>query len=132
MHFLDPRIYNRGLMWYLYSGFVSVQLYSVINVLYNNSVSFSALFFSVIVFIIWTLLPVSAYGIAKLCGRTSNFKPWVLIVLGVFIGLSEKFVFHLGLFGKDEFALGMLAVFVICFALAYVPNDKVFASFSKT
>ncbi len=118
-------------MWYLYAGFVSVQLYNALKVLLFTSASASAIFFSVIVFIIWTVLPVSAYAIAKLCGGRSNYKPWVLIVLGAAIALIEKLIFHLGLFGKDEFALGMGFAAILFFILAYSPNNKGFTSFSK-
>lgn len=52
-------------MLYLYLGYVVTQLYAIAEVFSKNTMAPSALLFSLVVFVIWSFIPVLAYLLAK-------------------------------------------------------------------
>ena len=82
------------LFLYLYLGYFLVKLYSVIGVLSQEKIALSALFFSIVVFFIWSFIPVLAYLFAKLIGAKGRSSAKMLFVIGASAALLENALFY--------------------------------------
>ncbi len=110
----------------LYLGYLIFQLYLVIGLFFKVSISASAVFFSVIVFLIWTFLPLAGYLIAKLLGARGTATNRVLFCFGLTIGALEQAWFYFNITSQEQGNLSTFIVFVLFFCVAYIslPTDK--------
>ncbi len=104
---------------YLYLGYFLVKLYSVANVLFRENLVFSALFFSIIVFFIWSFIPVLGYLFAKLIGAKGQSSTKILLIIGAGVGLLENALFYFNILTPYQGDIGMLIVTGLFFITAY-------------
>lgn len=104
----------------LYYGYLVFQLYLVVGLFYKVSISASAVFFSVIVFIIWTFLPVLGYGLAKLMKAKGQASHKALFFIGLSIGLLEQSWFYFNITIRDQSNISTLLVFMLFFISAFI------------
>lgn len=103
-------------MLYLYLGYLLGQSYTAVQVMYHAQISFMALIFSIIVFLIWTFFPVLPYGAAKLMGARNKHNGFLLFAVGVSVSLLEKLLAYSGLLDTQE-AYPAMAMAGVCFFL---------------
>jgi len=111
-------------MWYLYLGYIFAQSYAVIEKLIVANISPLAMFFSVVVFFIWSTFPVAGYLLAKICRAEGNLNRKVLLVCGFALGFVENILFHFNLLTYGQQTLGTFIVFCLSFSLAYISLNK--------
>jgi len=107
------------LFLYLYLGYFLVKLYSVVGVLSQQKVALSALFFSIVVFFVWSFIPVLAYLLAKLIGAKGRSSARVLFVIGASAALLENALFYYNVLTPYQGDRGTLIVMGIFFITAY-------------
>jgi len=107
------------LFLYLYLGYSLVKLYSVANVLSQQSLAFSALLFSIVVFFIWSFIPVLGYLFAKLIGAKGQSSAIALLAIGIGAGLLENALFYFKLLSPYQGDMGTLIVMGLFFITAY-------------
>jgi len=107
------------LFLYLYLGYSLVKLYSVAHVLFQQSLALSALLFSIIVFFIWSFIPVLGYLIARLIGAKGQSSALALFIIGMGAGLLENFLFYFKLLTPYQGDMGTLMVMGLFFITAY-------------
>ncbi len=107
------------LFLYLYLGYFLVKLYSVVGVLSQQKLAFSALFFSIVVFFVWSFIPVLAYLFAKLIGAKGRSSAKVLFVIGASAALLENALFYFNVLTPYQGDRGTLIVMGIFFITAY-------------
>lgn len=105
---------------YLYLGYLFIQLYGIINVFNRNSIATSAIIFSILVFIIWSFLPMIGYIIAKLTGANGKVSKYVLFIYGFVVGLLENSLFYFDLLTKEQNLIGTFMVIFLFFVIAYI------------
>lgn len=108
----------------LYFGYLVVQTYGIIDVFLKNTIAPSAAFFSIIVFLIWSFIPLLGYALAKACGaKTAITKP-VLFLLGCGVALFENSWFYFDWLIKGEDLISTVLVFLLFFIIAYLPFSQ--------
>jgi len=107
------------LFLYLYLGYFLVKFYSVVGVLSQEKIALSAIFFSIVVFFIWSFIPVLAYLFAKLIGAKGRSSAKVLFVVGTSAALLENALFYFNVLTPYQGDLGTLIVMGIFFITAY-------------
>ncbi len=111
-------------MLYLYLGYVVTQFYSIIDVFLKNSVAPSAIFFSLVVFVIWSFIPVLGYPLAKAIGAKGYADKIPLVFAGIVIALIENGLTYFSLISDKQYNIGTAIVFLLFFMLAYLPINK--------
>jgi len=111
-------------MLYLYLGYILAQSYAVIEKLILSNIAPLAMFFSVVVFIIWSVFPVLGYLLAKICKAKGNLNNKTFLVCGLALGAVENVLFHFNILSYGQESVGTLIVFCLSFALAYVSLKK--------
>lgn len=107
-------------MLYLYLGYVLAQLYAVIEKLLTESISPVAMFFSIVVFIIWSTFPVAGYLLAKAFKAKGNLNKKALLASGFALGFVENILFHFNILPYGWESAGTFIVFGLSFGLAFV------------
>ena len=107
------------LFLYLYLGYSLVKLYSVTNTLLNQSLSIPALIFSIVVFLVWSFIPVLGYLLAKLMGAKGQSSAKVLMIIGIGAGLLENGLFYYQILMPYQGDIGTIIVMGIFFITAY-------------
>jgi len=107
------------LFLYLYLGYFLVKLYSVVGVLSQEKIALSALIFSIIVFFIWSFIPVLAYLFAKLIGAKGRSSAKVLFIIGASTALVENALFYFNILTPYQGDQGMLIVMCVFFITPY-------------
>lgn len=111
-------------MLYLYLGYLVSQLYTVVGVFSKNNVAPSAIFFSLVVFIIWSFIPVLGYLLAKSLGAIGHSNKIFLFTTGVAIALIENSFSYFNLLSDKQHDIGTAIVFSLFFFIAYIPQAK--------
>jgi len=111
-------------MLYLYLGYMVTQLYAIIDVFLNNTVAPSAIFFSLVVFVIWSFIPVLGYLFAKKIGAKGYASNATLLMAGVVIALIENGLTYFNLLSDKQYNIGTAIVFLLFFLIAYLPINK--------
>lgn len=111
-------------MLYLYLGYVVTQFYAIADVFSKNTVAPSAIFFSLVVFIIWSFIPVLGYLFAKGIGAKGYANKVTLLVGGVVIALIENSLTYFNLLNDKQYNIGTAIVFLLFFLFAYLPFNK--------
>jgi hypothetical protein len=107
------------LFFYLYLGYALVKLYSVANSLLNQNLALSALIFSIVVFFVWSFIPVLGYLLAKLIGAKGQSSAKVLLLIGIGAGLFENGLFYYHILTPYQGEIGTIVVMGIFFITAY-------------
>lgn len=113
---------------YLYLGYLLLHSYSLISKLWQTSMPYTAVVFSIVVFFIWTFIPFLGYCLAKLFKADGQVSHSLLFVFGIVIGLIEKGLFYFDFLSQQQNTIGTLIVFVLFFAVAYVSFNNVTAA----
>ena len=111
-------------MWYLYLGYIVAQSYAVIEKLIFSSITPLAMFFSLVVFFIWSIFPVAGYLLAKICRAPGYLNNKVLLGCGFVLGFVENILFHFNLLTYGQETLGTFIVFCLSFILAFISFNK--------
>jgi hypothetical protein len=111
-------------MWYLYLGYVVIQFYAIADVFSRNSLAASAVLFSIVVFLIWSFIPMLGYILAKALGAKGYVNKIPLLLCGVIIGLSENALTYFNLIAEKQYNIGTALVFILCFVIAYLPLNR--------
>ncbi|TWX59560.1 hypothetical protein [Colwellia hornerae] len=107
------------LFLYLYIGYSLVKFYSVVNVLSQQSLALSAFVFSIVVFLIWSFIPVLGYLLAKLIGAKGRSNGYILFIIGIGVGLLENALFYFNILTPYQGDMGTLIVMGVFFITAY-------------
>ncbi len=110
----------------LYLGYLVFQLYLVIGIFFKVSISASAVFFSIIVFFIWTFLPLIGYLLAKLLGAKGEASKRALFCFGLSIGALEQawFYFNISTQEQGDFSTFIVVILFFCAAYISIPTNK--------
>ena len=111
-------------MLYLFLGYVITQFYAIAEVFSRTDIAPSAMFFALIVFIIWSFLPVLGYALAKNFGALGHSNHTVLILAGVIIALLENGLSYFNFLSDKQHDIGTAIVFTLFFAFAYLPFKR--------
>ncbi|SEL65700.1 hypothetical protein SAMN05216262_11672 [Colwellia chukchiensis] len=111
-------------MLYLYLGYIAAQLYAVTEKIIVSQISALAIFFSIVVFFLWSSFPVAGYLLAKLLRAKGALNPKLLFVFGCSFGVLENTLFHYNILSYGQETLGTFIVFCLSFALAYFSDNK--------
>jgi hypothetical protein len=90
----------------------------------KNTVAPSAIFFSLIVFVIWSFIPVLGYLFAKVIGAKGYASKVVLFIAGIVIALIENALTYFYLLKEQQYTIATVIVFLLFFLLAYLPINK--------
>ena len=108
-------------MLYLYLGYVVIQLYAIVDVFSKNTIAPSAIFFSLVVFVIWSFIPILGYAFAKAIGAHGHTNKITLLVSGIIIALIENGLTYFNLLSDKQYNIGTSIVFLLFFLIAYLP-----------
>lgn len=108
----------------LYLGYLAVQTYGIIDVFLKNTIAPSAAFFSIVVFIIWSFIPLLGYLLAKVVGAKGTAGKPLLFILGISVALIENSWFYFDWVEKGEDLFATVTVFILFFIVAYLPLTK--------
>lgn len=111
-------------MLYLYVGYVVIQLYAIVGVFSKNTVAASAIFFSIVVFVIWSFIPILGYAFAKAIGAHGQANKLTLFFSGAIIALIENSLTYFNLLSDKQYNVGTIIVFSLFFIIAYLPLNK--------
>lgn len=104
----------------LYLGYFLVKFYSVINIFSQQSMPLSSLIFSIVVFVIWTFIPVLGYLFAKLIGAKGKSSARILFIVGAVVGLFENVLFNFEFFMPYQGDVSIIMVMVLFFITAFI------------
>ncbi len=110
---------------YLYFGYLLVQLYPLIIKKSQLDISMSAIIFSMIVFFIWSFIPITGYWLGRLVSAKKQTNHYVLFIFGVCVGLIENTLFYFDLLSKGQQGIGMLITFTLFFIVACIPINRI-------
>jgi hypothetical protein len=108
-------------MPYLYLGFLLGQSFSVAQVIYSANIPLLTIVFSIIVFLIWSFIPVMGFALARLLGAQLKYTKYWLVALGVMISLIEQLLYHYNVITSKDGYVTMLLTATLFFAVAYLP-----------
>lgn len=104
---------------YLYFGYSLVKLYSVINVLSQQSIALSSVIYSLVIFVIWSFIPILGYLFAKLIGAKGHSSEKMLFIVGAMVGLLESTLLYFEAFSGSRGSISTLIVMGVFFITAY-------------
>ena len=107
-------------MLYLYLGYIFAQSYAVTEKLVTESISPIAMFFSIVVFIIWSTFPVAGYLLGRAFKAKGNLNNKALLASGFALGFVENILFHFNILPYGWESAGTFIVFGLSFGLAFV------------
>jgi hypothetical protein len=111
-------------MLYLYLGYIFAQSYAVTEKLLTASITPLAMFFSIVVFIIWSTFPVAGYLLGKVFKAKGNLNNKALFASGFSLGFVENILFHFNILPYGWESVGTFIVFALAFGLAFVYLTK--------
>lgn len=97
-----------------------IQLSSVSEKLFQSQLPASAVFFSVVVFFIWSLFPLIGFYLAKYFKAQGQASNIVLFVYGVGVGLIENSLYYFDLLTKEQTVISTVIVCILFFIGAYL------------
>jgi hypothetical protein len=116
--------FKKGFVLYLYLGYLFVHLPPLIIKLFEASVSFSAILFSIVVIFIWSFIPFLGYCLAKLFNAKGVANKYLLFTFGVGIWLIENSLFYFDFLTNSQTIMGTLVAFFLFFIVAFIPVNK--------
>lgn len=109
----------------LYFGYLLVQLCLLVVQTSKVNMSGSALLFTAVVVLFWSLIPVFGYLLAKLFKANGGANSSILFIYGFVIALIEKSLFYFEFLVKEQIVIGTFAAFVLFFIVAYIPTKSI-------
>ena len=109
---------------YLYLGYLFVHLPPLIIKLFEASVSFSAILFSIVVIFIWSFIPFLGYCLAKLFNAKGAANKYILFTFGIGIWLIENSLFYFDFLTNNQTIIGTFVAFFLFFIVAYISTNK--------
>jgi len=109
---------------YLYLGYLSVQLYTLVAKLFQSSMPPSILFFSIMVVFIWSVIPFVGYVLAKMLNANGQMNKSILFAFGLGAGLLEISLFYFDLLSKEHTYIGTMFVAIIFFIVPFISINK--------
>jgi len=100
---------------------IATQLYAIIGVFTKNTVAPSAIFFSLIVFAIWSFIPILGYAFAKATDAHGHTNRVTLLLAGISIALIENGLTYFNLLTQQQHNIGTAIVFLLFFLCAFLP-----------
>lgn len=111
-------------MLYLYLGFLFAQSHTVIKVIYNANIPLLTIFFSITVFLIWSLFPVLGYLLGKAVTTYSktnrHCNRYVLFALGSSISIIEQSLYYFEIYSRKNEYISMLITAAFFFGTAFI------------
>lgn len=117
-------------MLYLYLGYLFVQLFPVANKLLNENIATSAIFFSVIVFLIWSFIPLLGYIVSKLFRILPTHNKVYFLMYGASVALFENALFYFNVLTYEQNVMSTGISAVLFFIVAFIPQTKRFHAHS--
>ncbi|MEW6991704.1 hypothetical protein AADZ91_13605 [Colwelliaceae bacterium 6441] len=111
-------------MLYLYLGYLFIQSFPVVKKLTNESIAPTAVFFSLIVFLIWSFIPVLGYTFACLIKQTKQQTTTILLIYGALVALIENSLFYFNILTYEENILSTLLSALLFFVVAFMPKKR--------
>ena len=111
-------------MLYLYLGYVVTQFYAIAGVFSKETIAPSALFFSLVVFVIWSFIPILGYFFAKLIGAQGHANKGTLLMSGIIVALIENGLTYFNILNDKQLNIGTAVVVLLFFLIAYLPLNK--------
>ena len=112
----------------LYLGYLLIQAYPLIDKFFQPNMATSAIIFSIIVFFLWSFIPVSGYFVAKLLPNKIRGKGYLnrfgLFSAGALIALLENGLFHFNVLHYEQGLLNTFIFFTLFFVLSYISLGK--------
>jgi hypothetical protein len=108
-------------MLYLYLGYLLIQLIPVVNKIYHENSSSSAVLFSIVVFLIWSFIPILGFIFSKLFRSSPQYPSVYFISYGALVALIEIGLFHFNMLNSEQYIIGVGISFILFFILAYIP-----------
>lgn len=108
-------------MFFLYLGFMLGQSYSVIQVIYQADLPLLTILFSILVFLIWSFIPVLGYVFARYFFGRPILNRWQLSAAGLMISLFEKSLYSLELVTRQDGYLSIAVTSGLFLALGLIP-----------
>lgn len=110
---------------YLYIGYLLVQIFTLINKLFESNLSSSITFFSVAVVFIWSAIPFAGYVLAKLFKAKGCMSKYFLLMIGISVGAIEIGLFYFDILSQKQHAIGTVIVFALFFITAFISTGNV-------
>lgn len=104
----------------LYLGYLLVQVFPIIDKFTQSNMATSAIVFSIVVFLIWSFIPVTGYFLAKLMKANGYLSKRLLFGVGVLIAIIENSLFYLHILTYEQSFTGTFVVFILFFISAYI------------
>jgi hypothetical protein len=83
----------------------------------------SALFFSIVVVLFWSFIPIVGYLFAKILKANGELGNRTLFVFGFVIALIEKSLYYFEFLTKEQVTIGTLVAFLLFFIVAYLSTN---------
>ncbi|WP_114326483.1 hypothetical protein [Candidatus Colwellia aromaticivorans] len=109
---------------HLYFGYLLVQVCLLAVKIFQFNMSISALFFSVVVVLFWSFIPVVGYLLAKLFKANGKVGKYILFTFGFVIALIEKSLFYFEFLTKEQVTIGTFVAFILFFIAAFISMNK--------
>ncbi len=119
-------------MLYLFFGYFLAQFFPLIERLYTSNISLLAMFFSLVVFVIWTSIPMLGYILAMIFKANGDLNKYLLMTLGAITGSIENALFYFDLLSYEQNWFATIAVSLVFFIIAFISFDKPFCSLAKS
>jgi hypothetical protein len=111
-------------MLYLYLGYLFIQLFPVADKLLNENIAASAVFFSLIVFLIWSFIPLFGYILSMLFRILPKYNKIYFLVYGAIVALIENGLFYLNFLTYEQNVLSTGISAALFFLVAFIPQHK--------
>jgi hypothetical protein len=111
-------------MLHLYLGYLFIQLFSVVDKVFSGNIATSAMFFSIIVFLIWSFVPILGYVFSKLFRILPSYNKLFFLGYGIFVSLIENGLFYFNILSYEENVLSTSISFALFFIIAFIPQPK--------
>ncbi|KGK00379.1 hypothetical protein [Thalassotalea sp. ND16A] len=118
-------------MLYLFFGYFLAQFFPLIERLYTSNIALSALFFSLIVFVLWTFIPMLGYLLALLCKANGNLNRYALLAFGAITGSIENALFYFDLLSYEQNWFATFTVSLLFFIIAFISVNKTSVSLAR-
>lgn len=118
-------------MLYLFFGYFLSQFIPLIERLYTSDISLSALFFSLIVFVLWTGIPMLGYLLALYFRANGNLNKYVLIASGAITGSIENALFYFDVLAYEQNWFATFTVSSVFFIIAFISINKTSVSLAR-
>jgi len=105
----------------LYFGYVFIQFFPVVNKIYHENISASAVLFSIVVFLIWSFIPIIGFLLSKLFRSPPKPPSVYFISYGALVALIEISLFYFNILNNEQYVIGLGISFTLFFIITFIP-----------